>query len=148
MDTWHIWVILALILVIVEIFTSGFVVICFAVGAVAAAVASCLSSGIQGQILWFSVATFLAFIAVRPLLLRSFKKGKSGRKSGIEALEGREAIVTERISYMENSGRVAIDGDDWKAVATDKDDIIEKGEKVTVTEVDSVILKVRKKQHS
>lgn len=85
MDTWHIWVILALILVIVEIFTSGFVVICFAVGAVAAAVASCLSSGIQGQILWFSVATFLAFIAVRPLLLRSFKKGKSGRKSGIEA---------------------------------------------------------------
>lgn len=148
MDTWHIWVILALILVIVEIFTSGFVVICFAVGAAAAAVASCLSSGIQGQILWFSVATFLAFIAVRPLLLRSFNKGKSGRKSGIEALEGREAIVTERISYMENSGRVAIDGDDWKAVADDKNEIIEKGQKVFVTGVDSVILKVRKKQHS
>lgn len=85
MDTWHIWVILALVLVIVEIFTSGFVIICFAVGSAAAAVASCLSSGIEGQLLWFSIATFLAFIAVRPLLLRSFKKGKSGRKSGIEA---------------------------------------------------------------
>lgn len=148
METWHIWVILALILVIVEIFTSGFVIICFAVGSAAAAVASCCSSGIEGQLLWFSVATFLAFIAVRPLLLRSFKKGKSGRKSGIEALEGREAIVTERISYMENSGRVAIDGDDWKAVATDRDEIIEKGQKVIVTGVDSVILKVRRKEHS
>lgn len=148
METWHIWVILALILVIVEIFTSGFVIICLAVGSAAAAVASCCSSGIEGQLLWFSVATFLAFIAVRPLLLRSFKKGKSGRKSGIEALEGREAIVTERISYVENSGRVAIDGDDWKAVATDRDEIIEKGQKVIVTGVDSVILKVRRKQHS
>lgn len=148
METWHIWVILALILVIVEIFTSGFVIICFAVGSVAAAVASCCSSGIEGQLLWFSVATFLAFITVRPLLLRSFKKGKSGRKSGIEALEGREAIVTERISYMENSGRVAIDGDNWKAVAVDMDEIIEKGQKVIVTGVDSVILKVRRKEHS
>ena len=49
---------------------------------------------------------------------------------------------------MENSGRVAIDGDDWKAVADDKNEIIEKGQKVIVTGVDSVILKVRKKQHS
>lgn len=67
METWHIWVILALILVIVEIFTSGFVIICFAVGSAAAAVASYCSLGIKGQLLWFSVATFLAFIAVRPL---------------------------------------------------------------------------------
>ena len=81
-------------------FTLGPVVICFAVGSAAAAVASCCSSGIEGQLLWFSVATFLAFIAVRPLLLRSFKKGVTGNqeyiKIGNEATSKIATIVHQK----------------------------------------------------
>ena len=143
MEIWHIWAIIALVLVIIEIFTTGFAVLCLAFGAVAAAVASACSATLAWQIVWFSVVTMAAFVLVRPFLLKSFKRSRRGRESGVDALIGRQAVVTERISPSSNTGRAAIDGDDWKAVSVEGDDI-EKGERVTVESVDSVILKVRK----
>ena len=56
-------------------------------------------------------------------------------------MKGREAVVSERISAADNTGRVAIDGDDWKAVSSDGS-VIEKGIRVIILDVDSVILKV------
>ncbi len=40
MDAWTIWMVIALITLLLEIFTSGFAVICFSIGAVAAAITS------------------------------------------------------------------------------------------------------------
>ena len=141
MEVWHIWVIAALVLVVAEIFTQGFAVFCLALGAGAAAVASACSAGIEGQLIWFSVVTLVSFVAVRPLLLKVFRKASPGRASGVDALRGREAVVTERIDASDNTGRAAVDGDDWKAVSVDGS-VIEKGTKVTVVDVDSVVLKV------
>ena len=56
---------------------------------------------------------------------------------------GRTAIVEEDIMPETNSGRVAIDGDRWKAVSEDGNKIA-KGEKVVVLKVNSIILTVRK----
>ena len=68
MEIWHIWVIAALILIIVEIFTQGFAVFCLALGALAAAIASACSAGAEGQLIWFAIVTLLSFVFVRPLL--------------------------------------------------------------------------------
>lgn len=145
MEIWHMWVIAALILVVVEIFTTGFAVICLAIGALAAAVDAACGGGAEGQLIWFAAATLLAFVFVRPLLVKAFRKsGGRERLSGVDALKGREAIVSEHISASDNTGRVAVDGDDWKAVSADGADI-GKGEKVTIESVDSVVLTVRKK---
>lgn len=145
MEIWHMWVIAALILVVVEIFTTGFAVICLAIGALAAAVDAACGGGAEGQLIWFAAATLLAFVFVRPLLVKAFRKnGGRERLSGVDALKGREAIVSEHISASDNTGRVAVDGDDWKAVSVDGADI-GKGEKVTIESVDSVVLTVRKK---
>ena len=51
MEIWHIWIIAALLLFIVEIFTSGFAVICIAVGALGGAVATLLNAPFWGQLL-------------------------------------------------------------------------------------------------
>ena len=144
MEIWHIWLIAALILVVVEIFTQGFAVFCLSVGAVAASLASACSAGLEGHLIWFSAATLAAFVFVRPLLLKAYRKGRSGRESGVDALKGREAVVSERISAADNTGRVAVDGDDWKAVSVDGTEI-PKGARVTIIDVDSVILKVAAK---
>ena len=40
MDVWDIWVIAALLLFIIEVFTSGYIVTCLAFGAVGGAVAA------------------------------------------------------------------------------------------------------------
>ena len=73
-----------------------------------------------------------------------FHKDKNARKSGVDALIGRVGVVSETIDSAANTGRVSIDGDDWKAVATG-DCVIVKGEQVEVLEVNSVVLTVRKK---
>lgn len=143
MEVWHIWAIIALVFVIIEIFTAGFAVLCLAFGAAAASVAAACQASFTWQIVWFSAVTLAAFVLVRPLLLKAFKRGRHGRESGVDALVGRQAMVTERISPADNTGRVAIDGDDWKAVSEDGHEI-DKGEKVTVSGVESVVLKVKK----
>jgi len=142
MEIWHIWIIVALVFFIIEMFTSGFAIACLSFGGVAAAIAALCGAGIKMQFIWFAILTFIAFVAVRPLIMKFFYKDKgAGVKTGVEALISREARVSETIDPESGSGRVAVDGDDWKAVASER---IEKGEKVVIEKVGSVIVTVKK----
>lgn len=146
MEVWHIWAIVALLFIILEIFTSGFAVMCFSFGGIAAAVAAGCDASFTWQIVWFCIFTALAFVTVRPFVLKTFfKNGKSTVKTNVDAVVGRQGRVTETIDPKAGTGRVAVDGDDWKA-ETEDDSLIEKGEKVIITKVDSVIVTVKKLQ--
>ena len=142
MELWHIYIIIALIFIIIEIFTSGFAVICFAFGAIGSAIASACNADFKMQLLCFSVCSLLAFVAIRPLLLKFFYRRNTKVKTNAEALIGRRAIVSETIDSRAGTGRVAIDGDDWKAIA-ENDETIVKGSRVTVLKIDSIILTVK-----
>lgn len=50
--------------------------------------------------------------------------------------------VRTSTDYNKNTGRISIDGDDWKAISADNS-IIEKGNHVTILKVESVILTVK-----
>ncbi len=143
MEAWQIWVIIALIFVIVEMFTTGFAVMCISVGCLFGAGASLLDWDIKWQILAFAIGTALAFVTVRPLVYKFFYKKSSEVKTNADALIGRRAVVTERIEGELHPGRVKIDGDDWKAVPLN-DETIEVGEAVEVTAINSIILTVKK----
>ena len=143
MEVWHIWVIIALVFVIIEIFTTGFAVMCISFGCLFGALASALDWELKWQLLVFAVGTVLAFMTVRPLVYKFFYNKKNEVKTNAEALIGRKAIVTERIEGELNPGRVKIDGDDWKAVSLDSEPI-EVGTAVEVTALNSVILTVKK----
>ena len=142
MELWHIHIIVALIFIIIEIFTNGFAVICFAFGAMGSAVASACDASIEMQLLCFCLCTLLAFVAVRPFLLKFFYRRNDAVKTNAEALIGRRAIVSETIDNVSGTGRVSIDGDDWKAT-TEDDATIAKGSHVTITKIDSIILTVK-----
>ena len=66
-------------------------------------------------------------------------RDKEDVRTGVDAIIGRTAVVSEDIKAG-SYGRVAIDGDDWKATA-DRD--IAKGEQVTIIAQDSIILTVQ-----
>ena len=143
MELWQIWIIAALVLFVVEIATSGFAAVCLSLGALVAAIAAGCGASLTWQVVVFAVASLVFF---RPVIIRLFHNRKSEeRKSGVEALIGREAVVTETIDEVAATGRVRIDGDDWKAVAADSAHI-EKGEKVVVLSIESIVLTVKPKQ--
>ena len=143
MEVWHIWVIVALIFVIVEIFTSGFAVMCISFGCLFGAATSALDWDVKWQLLAFAVGTVLAFATVRPLVYKFFYKKSHEVKTNADALVGRRAIVTERIEGELHPGRVKVDGDDWKAVSLDAEPI-EVGDAVEITAINSVIVTVKK----
>ena len=144
MEYYQIWLIAAIVLVIIELLTAGFGVICFAVGALFSALAAFLGvDSLVWQLLIFAVASVLCFIFLRPVVLRLLDKKSKDVKTNADALIGKTAMVSETIDSSANQGRVAVDGDDWKAVSADGS-VINKGEKVEIVSRDSIILTVKK----
>ena len=143
MDAWHLWVIAALILVILEIFTSGFAIICISVGCLFGAGAAALDWELKWQLLTFAIFTAIAFLTVRPIFCKFLYKKSHEVKTNTDALIGRRAIVTECIKGELHPGRVKVDGDDWKAISLDNN-VIEVDETVEITAINSIIVTVKK----
>ena len=142
MEVYQIWLLVAIILVILEIATAGFGVICFAIGAGFAAFIAGLGGNLTWQIIVFAAVSLLTFIFLRPVVIRFLEKRSKDVKTNADALVGRKGIVSERIDAAQHTGRVAIDGDDWKAVSEDGS-VIEKGQTVEIVKLDSIILTVK-----
>ena len=143
---YYIWLIVAILLVILELFTAGFGVICFAIGALFSALASYLDALLLWQLIIFAAASILSFVFLRPVVLRVLDKKSKDVKTNVDALIGKVGIVSETIDTDKNTGRVAVDGDDWKAVSSDGS-IINKGEKVEIVSRDSLIVTVKQQPH-
>ena len=144
MVLWQIWASAALLFVILEIFTNGFAVACFSFGAVAAAVCDACALSLLWQFFAFAVVSALALWFVRPMVMKLFY-GKKEEVTNVDAILGRQGRVSEKIDPSTGRGRVALDGDDWKAVSSDGS-VIEKGENVEIINRDSVIVTVKKIQ--
>ncbi|MGN0033375.1 MAG: NfeD family protein [Candidatus Limimorpha sp.] len=144
MTVWQIWLLVALVFVIIEIFTSGFAVACFSIGCVFASVCAAFGLSLTWQFLLFAIGTFIAFVLVRPFIIKILQKKDKGCevKTNMDNIIGKNAIVTERIE-KDGFGRVKIDGDDWKAQMADSSSA-EVGEKVVVVSYQSIILTVKK----
>ena len=142
MELHFIWFIAAIVLVIVEIATAGFGSICFAIGALGSALTAYLGASMYWQLAVFAIISVLAFVFVRPVVLRFLDKRSKDVKTNADALIGRKAVVSETINPEKHSGRVAVDGDDWKAVSVNNT-LINKEAEVEIVSMESVILTVR-----
>ena len=143
MQAYLIWLIVAIVLVIFEIMSATFGAICFAIGAGFSALAAGLGANLTWQIVIFAIVSLLTFIFLRPFMMKFLDRKSKDVKTNADALVGRRAVVSERIDAAQHSGRVAVDGDDWKAVTADGS-VIEKGTEVEIVKLDSIILTVRK----
>jgi membrane protein implicated in regulation of membrane protease activity len=142
MQSYLIWLIAAIVLVIFEICSATFGAICFAIGAGFSALAAGLGANLTWQIVVFAVVSLLTFVFLRPFILKFLDRKSKDVKTNADALVGRKGIVSERIDAAQHTGRVAIDGDDWKAV-TEDGTVIEKGVEVEIVKLDSIVLTVK-----
>lgn len=142
LEIWHIWIIVAVILFIVEIFTPAFLAACLAIGCIFAGISSSMDFGIKIQLLSFTIGTLISFFGVRPFILKYGHKKSGDLKTNVDALVGKIGKVTVTIDNFQNQGRITIEGDDWKA-ESQNNEIINVGERVEILKVDSTLLTVK-----
>ncbi len=138
----QIWLIAAIVLFILEIITPGFVLANFGVAAMASACTAWLGGDTTTQMIVFVVVCLISFFTIRPLLSRTLGQHKHTR-TGVDALIGRVAKVTEHIDIPPDTGRVQVDGDNWRASSVDKQPIVV-GTTVRVVRVDGTTLHVER----
>ena len=135
------WLVLVVALVVIEAVTVQLVTIWFAIGAIAALVASAFELEIWLQILIFVGVSAIALIVTRPFVKRFTHASKE--PTNADRCIGKSAVVVEAIDNIHGKGAVTVGGLQWTARTTDGS-IIEKDEIVTVESIEGAKLIVKK----
>lgn len=141
-NLWQMWALLSIVCLILELTNGDFYVMCFAIGAAFTSIASAIGLGFYGQLLVFALSSVLCIFFVRPFALKYLHVNRKERLSNADALIGRIGRVSETVTEG-GYGRVAIDGDDWKAVSADGSSL-PLGQNVRVVGRESIIITVEK----
>ncbi len=137
------WAAMALIFLIAELFTTGFFLVCFGIGAAAAAVLAYLGVDPFIQVVAFIAVSGVAVLLTRPLTRRLNEQQKNFVGSD-RVLEKRAIVLTE-INPPLGAGMVRVDAEEWRATSEDGR-IIAKDEIVEVLRIEGTRLVVRPSQ--
>ena len=139
--TWAIWLIFAAVFAIAEIFTHGFFIFWFAVGAGAAAAVAAFDVAAYWPWITFVLVTLICVLSTRRFSDRI--TSKPPEMAGAERLLGKKGVVIVTVDNAETRGLVKVEGDEWRA-ESDDDSIIEKGEWIIVERIEGTRLIIRK----
>lgn len=135
------WLIVSAVLVVAEIISLGLTTIWFAVGALAAALASFLGANVVVQLIVFAVISLILLIFTAPIARKHLIK--EPEKTNVDSLIGKTGIVGSTIDNIKAEGMVILNGQEWSA-RSDDDQIIEKDAKVEIVSISGVKLIVKK----
>lgn len=136
------WAVLLMLFTVIEIVTPQMTTIWLAASSgVALIVAFFLPNVIWLQILVFVLVSVILLIFTRKLSQRILK-GKKKRLNADRCID-QQAVVTEDINNLLGKGQVNIKGAIWTA-RSETDEIIQKGELVTVKRIEGVKVIVNK----
>ncbi|NMC44434.1 MAG: NfeD family protein [candidate division Zixibacteria bacterium] len=123
-----VWLAAALIFVVLEVFTPGFIFACFVVGSAAAGVVSLFTESylIQGAV--FGVVSLVLIPLTRRFAARITKPAPVA--TNMDALIGRTALVKNEVSPT--GGQIVVEDQIWQARS---EATIAVGEKVRITAV-------------
>ena len=140
---WVIWLVIAVIMLIIEIATTGLATLWFAVGAVVAMSMDLCGEPLSAQIIVMALVSIVCFILcmiwVKPKL-ETLRK-KNVQRTNADRLIGREGIVIVPLNATEGKGLVKVDGQVWSAKAGE--DFAE-GTKITVKSIEGVKLVIER----
>jgi membrane protein implicated in regulation of membrane protease activity len=142
---WILWVVLGVCLIIAEVFTLGFVLFWFGLGALAAALVGFLGLGFLWQFMAFAVVSLALTAMSRKIFADYYSHGDEDLvKTGVDALPGQIGTVTTESRGALNEGAVKVFGSTWTAFPIDDEMPLVEGEKVEVVRVQGSSIFVRK----
>lgn len=137
------WLVILAVLLVIEIITLGLTTIWFAIGALAAFIATLFNAPMAVQIALFVAVSILLVISTRPLATRYLNNQTI--KTNIDSLIGKVTTVVESIDNINAKGKVIINGIEWMARSTDGT-AIPKGNLVEIMEIQGAKLIVAQKE--
>jgi membrane protein implicated in regulation of membrane protease activity len=142
---WILWGVLGVILIIAEIFTLGFVLFWFGIGAFAAALVGVLGFGFLIQFIVFAVISLALTVMSRTLFANYLTSDEENSvKIGIDALPGKIGTVTAPSRGALQEAAVKVYGSIWTAFPADEETVLTEGEKVEVVCVKGSSIYVRR----
>lgn len=131
------WFILGVGLIIAEVFTFGFVLFWFGIGAIAAALTAWLGFGFGLQFLVFAIVS-IALTAMSRTIFANFysHRDEDLKKTGIDGLPGQIGTVLTASQGSLNKGEVKAYGTVWAAFPIDSSRPLIEGEKVKIERVE------------
>src|SRR5437899_7302299 len=144
---WIFWTVLGAMLVIAEVFTTGFVLLWFGIGALAAGFAGLVGvHSITLQFLIFAVVSIGLTAASRTIFVNYFSREKTGGdlKSGFEGLPGKIGTVVSSSRGALHEGAVKVFGSTWTAYPAEGEEPLEAGDRVAIERVQGASIYVRR----
>jgi len=145
---WILWAVLGVALIIAEIFTSGFVLLWFGIGALVASLTGLVGlNSLALQFLIFAVVSISLTAASRTIFANLFARDSSSGqslKSGVDALPGKVGTVVSASAGALQEGAVKVFGSTWTAYPAAGEEPLVAGERVLVESVEGASIYVRR----
>ena len=134
------WIVVAVFFFLTEIFTAGFVLLCFGIGALGAALVAFLGAGLAWQIVVFIVVSAAAVVLARPFADRISRPGVQPIAGN--RMVGKWGVILQTVDPLAGTGMVRVESERWRAESMDGGQL-EVGEVVKIVGVEGVRLQVR-----
>ena len=142
---WILWLVIGVALIIAEIFTLGFVLFWFGIGALAAAIVGFLGLGLGWQFGAFAFVSIALTAMSRTIFARYLPHNEgNAMKSGMDSLPGKIGTVSTASKGALNEAAVKVFGSTWTAFPVDGETELSEGEKVEVVEIKGSSIYVRR----
>lgn len=132
---WQFWLIIAGLFFVGEIFTLGFLIFWFGIGALFAMLVSFFTTNIIIQTTVFIITSTIFILATKPLVKKFVDVKKTN--TNVFSIIGKKALVIKDIDPIHSSGQIKLNGEVWSA-ETENDEIIKEGSEVEVLKINGV----------
>lgn len=142
LELWHIWLLLAVGLFVIEVFISTFASACIGIASLTTGIIAYLDFSIPLQLLVFIGCSAFGLLIISPYIKKHSVSNKYQPYEDYKKLIGKETIVLEEINERKNTGRIAISGSTSKA-KSQFGEVIPKDSFVKVLDIDYSVITVK-----
>ncbi|MEO6723853.1 MAG: NfeD family protein [Blastocatellia bacterium] len=136
---WIVWIIIAALFIVAEVFTPGFFLLWFGIGALVAALLALVGiTSLAAQVLTFLIVSVALLIASRTIFERFLMRPSSSSdlKTGVDKMIGLVGTVVEPSKGAQHEAAVKVYGSVWTAFPTEDEKPLMEGETVAIERIE------------
>lgn len=137
------WLVVFLLLLGIEIATLGLTTIWFAIGSLAAFIATLFKASLLVQMILFILVSIISLVLTRPIAKKYLDKGKV--KTNVDEIIGKTAVITKENDEAGSFGEANLNGEIWM-IKSLYNEIFKKDEIVEIVSVEGVKLIVKRRK--